>query len=134
MFASFEAYGKLGARPIPVHVARQTVIGGPTQLVVAERFPGANRAGDASATDLRREARRISTLANPHIARVREVALRGEDLVVFGDFIDGEKLREFWSFADGAERLPLEIALRVLLDVLTGPARSTRCATRPSSR
>src|SRR6185437_3245207 len=45
----------------------------------------------------------------------------GEDLVVFGDFIDGEKLREFWRLGDPAsDRLPVEIALRVLLDVLTG--------------
>ncbi len=43
--------------------------------------------------------------------------MRGDDLVVFGDFLDGEKLA---YFASPGERLPLEIALRVLLDVLTG--------------
>ena len=114
--------GEVGERPIPVYVGRQsTLAGGAAQLVVAERFAGANRSGDAAGADLRREARRISTLANPHMARVREVALRGDDLVVFGDFIDGEKLREFWRLGEAAgERLPLEIALRVLLDVLTG--------------
>jgi hypothetical protein len=122
VFAPYDVIGEVGARPIPVHVGRQSMVGGgAAQLVVAERFPGANRSGDAAGADLRREARRISTLANPHVARVREVALRGSDLVVFGDFIDGEKLREFWSFEGKAsERLPLEIALRVLLDVLTG--------------
>ena len=43
--------------------------------------------------------------------------MRGDDLVVFGEFLDGEKLTEFWRSGDG---LPLDIALRILLDVLTG--------------
>jgi hypothetical protein len=119
LFAPYEVIGELGARPIPVYVARQSALAaGGAQLAVAEHFPGACRAVDASGrTDLRREARRISTLANPHVARVREVAVRGDDLVVFGDFLDGEKLTQFWR---PGEWLPLEMALRVLLDVLTG--------------
>ncbi len=118
LFAPYEVIGELGARPIPLYVVRQTALAaGGAQLAVAEHFPGACR-GDASGrSDLRREARRISTLANPHVARVREVAVRGDDLVVFGDFLDGEKLARFWS---PGEWLPLEMALRVLLDVLTG--------------
>jgi hypothetical protein len=119
-FAPYEVVGELGARPIPLYVARPTVGGaGAVPLVVAERFEGACRAGDAAGAELRREARRISTLANPNLARVREVAVRGDDLVVFGDFLDGEKLAFFW---DSREWLPIEIALRVLLDVLTGVA------------
>jgi eukaryotic-like serine/threonine-protein kinase len=119
LFAPYEVIGELGARPIPLYVARQSALAaGGAQLAVAEHFPGACRAGDSSGrSDLRREARRISTLANPHVARVREVAVRGDDLVVFGDFLDGEKLARFWS---PGEWLPLEMALRVLLDVLTG--------------
>jgi len=126
LFAPYEVIGELGARPLPVYVARQTSLaatGG--QLVVAERFVGAGKAGDPAGSDLRREARRLTTLANPHLARVREVAVRGDDLVVFGDFIDGEKLAQFWPPAGGASSLafgalPLEVALRILLDVLTG--------------
>ena len=126
LFAPYEVIGELGARPLPVYVGRQTSLaatGG--QLVVAERFVGAGKAGDPAGSDLRREARRLTTLANPHLARVREVAVRGDDLVVFGDFIDGEKLAHFWPPAGGASShafgaLPLEVALRILLDVLTG--------------
>ncbi len=113
LFAPYEVIGELGKRAVPVYVARQSALAvGGAQLVIAEHFPGACKTGD-----LRREARRISTLANPHLARVREVAVRGDDLVVFGDFLDGEKLTQFWG---QGEWLPLEIALRVLLDVLTG--------------
>jgi len=125
-FAPYEVIGELGSRPLPVYVARQSALGAVGgQLVVAERFVGAGKAGDASGADLRREARRLTTLANPHLARVREIASRGDDLVVFGDFIDGEKIARFWPSEGGAMSLPfgplpLEVALRVLLDVLTG--------------
>jgi serine/threonine-protein kinase len=117
-FSPYEVVGELGERPIPLYVARPSVLGaGAIPLVVAECFEGACRSGDARGADFRREARRISTLANPNLARVREVAVRGDDLVVFGDFLDGEKLSHFW---DSREWLPLDIALRILLDVLTG--------------
>src|ERR1019366_7988151 len=125
-FAPYEVIGELGSRPLPVYVARQTTLatsGG--QLVVAERFAGAAKAGNAAGADLRREARRLTTLANPHLARVREIASRGDDLVVFGDFIDGEKLSQFWPSVGGTAALrfgalSLDVALRILLDVLTG--------------
>ena len=119
VFAPYQVIGELGARPTPLYVARQSALaGGGAQLVVAEHFPDRGKTGEGPGRfDLRREARRISTLASPHIARVREVAVRGDDLVVFGEFLDGEKLTEFWRPDDW---LPLDIALRILLDVLTG--------------
>ncbi len=129
-FAPYKVIGELGARPLPVYVARHLTPGSAgSHVVVAERFVGG---GDESCADFRREARRISTLANQHLARVREVVVRGQDLIVFGDFIDGEKLGALWPLGAGTsmatsgarsqphERLPLEIALRLLLDVLTG--------------
>ncbi len=118
LFAPYEVIGELGARPTPVYVARQSALAvGGAQLVVAEHFPGACRPSEIARSDLRREARRISTLANPHLSRVREVAVRGDDLVVFGDFLDGEKLGALWK---SGEWIPVDIGLRVLLDVLTG--------------
>ena len=118
LFAPYEVIGEIGTRPVQVYVARQSPIAvGGAQLVVAEHFPGACKPVAGGPSDLPREARRISTLANPHIARVREVTVRGDDLVVFGDFLDGEKLTQFWR---PGEWLPLEMAIRVLLDVLTG--------------
>ena len=129
-FAPYKVIGELGARPLPVYIARHATPGSAgVPVVVAERFVGA---GDDSGADFRREARRISTLANQHIVRVREVVVRGQDVVVFGDFIEGEKLGSLWRLEDGGlggtsgarskpgERLPLEITLRLLLDVLTG--------------
>jgi hypothetical protein len=128
-FLPYTLIGELGARPIPVYIARQSMPGSAAQMVVAERFVGG---GTEAGADLRREARRISTLANLNIARVREVVERGDDLVVFGDFVDGEKLSTLWRPSDRSspglvaprsketERLPLEMVLRFLLDVLAG--------------
>jgi hypothetical protein len=118
VFAPYEVVCAIGARPNPVYVVRSAVGagGGKSQLVIAEHFAGGGRPGQARSADLVREARRISALVNPHVARAREVAFRGEDLVVFGDFIEGEKLSELWS----PNRLTLEIALRVIIDVLSG--------------
>ena len=64
-----------------------------------------------------REARRIATLASPNLARVREVALRGDDLVVFGEFIEGERLHG--ALAPRASSRSRSRS-RVLVDVLTG--------------
>jgi serine/threonine protein kinase len=128
-FAPYKVIGELGSRPLPVYVARHATAGiAGSPVVVVERFVGA---GDEAGADFRREARRLSTLANQHILRVREVVVRGQDLLVFGDFIEGEKLGSLWRFdgeapatsgarAKPGERLPLEITLRWLLDVLTG--------------
>ncbi|HEY8087173.1 MAG TPA: hypothetical protein VIF09_05000 [Polyangiaceae bacterium] len=103
-------------RPGGVYLVRQAGASGKPQLAIAERFAGACTSGNPRGGQLVRDARRIATLATPNVARVREVTPRGEDLVVFSDFVDGERLSELWN----PEKLPLEIALRILLDALTG--------------
>ncbi|HEX8791899.1 MAG TPA: protein kinase [Polyangiaceae bacterium] len=116
-FAPYELVGTLGSRPNPVHVVRQPApAGGKPLLFVAEVFAGAARAGDERGEELVRDARRIATLASPNLARVKEVITRGDDLVVYGELLDGEKLQALWR-PDG---LPLEIALRAIVDALTG--------------
>jgi len=116
-FGPYEPVGTLGSRPNPVHVVRQPAPpGGKPLLFVAEVFLGAARADDEHGAKLVSDARRIATLASPNLARVKEVVTRGDDLVVYGELLDGEKLQELWR-PDG---LPLEIALRAIVDALTG--------------
>lgn len=116
-FAPYELVTTLGSRPNIVHVVRQPApAGGKPLLFVAEVFAGAARAGDERGAELVRDARRIATLASPNLARVKEVVTRGDDAVVYGELVDGEKLQELWR-PDG---LPLEIALRAIVDALTG--------------
>jgi serine/threonine-protein kinase len=117
LFAPHEVVRTLGARSNPPYVLRQAgagIVGKPV-LAVAERFTGAAAVGSGG-EDLASDARRIATLASPNLARVREVAIRGDDLVVIGEFVEGEKLQELWR----PDKLPLEIALRIIVDALAG--------------
>jgi hypothetical protein len=116
LFAPHELVRELGARPNPVYVVRQAsaATNSKAVLAVAERFAGV--AKTPAGEELTREARRIATLASPNLARVREVVVRGDDLVVVGEFVEGEKLHELWR----PEKLPLEIALRIIVDALAG--------------
>jgi serine/threonine-protein kinase len=118
LFAPYEMVRELGARPHPVYAVRRAApgAGGKGQLAVAERFEDAARGATGDEVAFVREARRIATLASPNLARARDVVTRGEDLVIFGEFVDGEKLAALWPPQD----LPLEIALRLILDVLGG--------------
>jgi len=99
-----------------VYVARNpSAAGGKSQLVFAELCAGGGELDTASAEWVR-DLRRIATLTSPNLSRIREVNVRGSDVVVIGEFIDGEKLAELW----GSDEMPLDVALRVLVDVLSG--------------
>jgi len=116
-FAPYELVRELGARPAGVYVVRQPAApGAKSQLMVAEPFAGLAKNADGKETDFVREARRIATLASPNLTRVRNIVLRGADVVVYSELLDGEKLTEMWRPGG----LPLEIALRAIIDVLIG--------------
>jgi serine/threonine-protein kinase len=118
-FSPYEVVREVGGCPNPVYLARTAAAGtGKSRLVVVQSFPGVAKAGNQKGAQLQREARRIATLANPNLAHVREVAVRGDDLIVVSDFIEGEKLEQRWAESGGW--LPADVALRMLLDVLNG--------------
>jgi hypothetical protein len=116
--APYEVIRELGSRPLPVLLARHPLAGGKPQLVIIERVPGAGRESDEKNAELVKAARRIAAIANPNVARVREIATRGDDLLVVGDFIDGPKLADVWRLEGNP--MPLEVVLRVLIDALNG--------------
>ncbi|HXN32635.1 MAG TPA: protein kinase, partial [Polyangiaceae bacterium] len=105
----------VGSRPSLLYVVRHAAPGATPKLFVAERFAGAANPAEAEWATFLSEARRISTLASSNVARVRELAVRGDDLVAFWDFIDGERLGETWLSG-----MPLDVSLRMVLDVLSG--------------
>jgi protein kinase-like protein len=115
-FAPYEYVRPIGSRPNQLHLVRRAAPREKPKLIVAERFIGAAAASVGQAAAFVSEARRISTLASPNVARVRELAVRGDDLVVFWEFIDGEKLADVWL----SSGLSLELSLRLILDVLAG--------------
>ena len=116
-FAPYELVRAAGARPLHAYAVRQaSAPGAKTHLFVAERFADAALGPDGKDSEFLREARRIATLTSPNLPRVRDVVVRSEDVVVYTELVDGEKLASLWRPGG----LPLEIALRVILDVLSG--------------
>jgi len=118
LFAPYELVRPIEARPVATWVVRLAGAGqaGKAQLAMAERFEGLGRKGDPRNDDFVHDARRIATLASPNVARVRDVNLRGDDVVVVSELVEGESLAAMWP----PSKLPLEIALRVIVDVLAG--------------
>jgi hypothetical protein len=83
------------------------------RLVVVERAQR-DAFEDGEIADWIRDARRLSALEHPNVARVRDVVIRRGDVLVVSEFVDGVRWGEFATSA------PLETALRVLVDALTG--------------
>ena len=107
----------LGARVVPSWAALDASAGSQPRLVVVERVTRGGEYGDQEIADWIRDARRIATLDHPNVGRVRDVVISGEEVSVVSDYVDGVR----WLEVVAAEpRPPLEVALRVLVDALTG--------------
>jgi serine/threonine-protein kinase len=108
---------ELGARAVPTWAALDSPPGGRAQLVVVERGRRGESFDDEEIGDWVRDARRLATLDHPNVARVRDVIIRSDEVLVVSEFVDGVR----WSeLARGVSAPSLEIALRVLVDALTG--------------
>src|ERR1019366_6560547 len=106
----------LGAPSVPAWAALDASVEGSERLVVADR---ARRRvfDDADIADWIRDARRLEALDHPNVARVRDVIIRSDEVLVVSEYVDGVR----WSeLAVAAPPPPLETALRVLVDVLAG--------------
>jgi serine/threonine-protein kinase len=108
---------ELGSRVVPACAALDTQPDGRTVLVVVERVARGGVYGDQEIADWVRDARRLATLEHPNVARIRDVVIRGEEVFVVGEFVDGVRWSELVA---GPQKVSLEIALRVLVDVLSG--------------
>jgi hypothetical protein len=122
----------LGAPSVPTWAALDASVEGSERLVVAGR---ARRRvfDDADIADWIRDARRLEALDHPNVARVRDVIIRSDEVLVVTEYVDGVR----WSeLAAAAPPPPLETALRVLVDVLAGlnALHNLRDATREPLR
>src|SRR5262249_52893185 len=88
---------------------------GRPHLIVVERFARGADITDEQADDWVREARLAAELQHENVVRARAIAVRRHEIGIACDLIDGERLSEL-------PPVPLEIALRILIDVLTGLA------------
>ena len=114
----YEVVRVLGERPIRSHLAYAVKGRSRRKAVVVERFARDASIPTEDILSLNRAAGALLASQPAHIVPIRDVIIDAEGLLVVSDFVDGVSLCELW----GEERLnlPLPMALRVLLDVLTG--------------
>jgi serine/threonine-protein kinase len=85
--------------------------------VVVERIERGGEHGEQDVETWVRDARHLQRLEHPNVARVRDVVVSTDEVLVVGEFVDGVR----WSeLASGVRTPSLEIALRVFTDVLGG--------------
>jgi hypothetical protein len=115
---------ELGSSAIPIFGASERRPDGTSRLVVVERVLK-RRFEDVEISAWIQDARRLMALDHPNVVRVRDVITRGDEVCVITDFIDGVRWTELalggadTGVAD-AQRPPLEAALRLFLDALSG--------------
>jgi serine/threonine-protein kinase len=86
-------------------------------LVVVERIPRHGALDDVAIAGLVRAARALIALQHPNVGRTRDVLSRSSEVLVVRELIEGVS----WADLVAAARPPpLEIKLRVLIEVLSG--------------
>jgi serine/threonine-protein kinase len=112
----FEIVRPLGA-DAAAFVARDTSIK-PSRLVVLER-PTRGVSSPEERARIVRQCKALVTLEHPKVAPVREVVERDGEVQVVCDYVDGEWLSALMAVDP---RPPVEVLLRIMLDVLEGLA------------
>jgi hypothetical protein len=110
----FQVLRPLGADQATL-VARDATSTAP-RYVVLERVTRASPVPAARAELLRR-GRALVALEHPKVVRVRDAFERDGEVLVVSDYVDGEWLSSFMMMTP---RPPLEVMLRLVLDVLEG--------------
>ena len=101
----------------PPHVRRS--LSDVFEVVILECYPGKGDPSDPAFDDVVRSAEALSGLVHWNIARVRSVAVWGDDLVVVNEGVEGETYATLTDDGRFAE-MPFPIRLRVIVDLLGG--------------
>src|SRR5690606_24978952 len=68
-----------------------------------------------------RDAECIAKNFHPNIARIKHIDATEADVTIGSEFVDGSTLADLFAItAARGQRFPLDVLVRVLLDVLTG--------------
>jgi len=111
---------KLGSARVPTYLERVLTEDGEHRFVVVERVSRGPMTEEEACESVR-DARMAAALEHPNVVRTRAIGMRLHEISVTSDYVAGERLSELWSGAPGSvATLPLEIALRILVDVSTG--------------
>lgn len=112
-----------GDRPVPTYGAHIAVKGRKADPVVIERFARDKSIHSDDVVDFTRRARAVAAASLTHVVPIREVVIDADAILLVSELVDGESLGSLWDL--GRQRqleMPLGIALRVALDVLSGLA------------
>jgi hypothetical protein len=112
----FRLLRELGSRPVATWAAIELQPNGRTRLAVVGRVARQAYA-ERDLADWIRTAEQLAKVMHPNLSRVRDVVRRADEVLVAGEFIDGVT----WAKLTASPRPPpLEMALRVFIDVLSG--------------
>ncbi|MCU0690081.1 MAG: protein kinase [Polyangiaceae bacterium] len=112
---------KLGNRHVPTHVVR--VGTGPEEgaLLAGARLQKSHGLSSDEVADLVHCGRLLAHSPHPNLARALQPVVGNDEVLLLWELIDGESMDQLCAQASGSgTRIPLEIWLRVLLDVLAG--------------
>jgi serine/threonine protein kinase len=108
---------------VPTYLERVSMADGGARLLVVERI-ARGAVTDDEAAEYVRDAHAITDLCHPNVVGATSIELRNDEISVASDLVDGERLSELWRAPDGGARpvIPIEIAVKIFIDVLTGLA------------
>jgi len=108
---------------VPTYVEKVPMPDGDARLLVVERITRGTITDDEAAEYVR-DAHAIVDLCHPNVVGATSIVLAHDEISVASDFVDGERLSDLWRTPDGETRpvMPLEIAMKIFIDVLHGLA------------
>jgi serine/threonine-protein kinase len=114
IFTALSLVKELGRRTPKVYAAHATRGTSEPELVVVERYP--KTLGEAVLATLEEDARALGTLRHPNLGGVLGTLRHEGELFVVSQWVEGELLAELRK--DRQKPLPLDVGLRVVVDVL----------------
>lgn len=110
--SGFKVVRELSARVTPTYIARRDAPAGP-ELVILQRFQSSDRAAVL--------LRCAADVSHPSACRIKSYDVAADEVVVVSELVEGETLSQLLTTPTGPPvQVPLEISLRMLLDVLAG--------------
>jgi hypothetical protein len=104
---------RLSPRGVPTFLEKAEAPDGGTRLIVVERLARGGGISDELAEDWLRDARLATEIEHDNVLCARTIVVQKTEISIVCDLVDGERLSEL-------SLMPLEIAIKILIDVLTG--------------
>jgi hypothetical protein len=106
---------RLSSRGVPTYLELIEASDGSSDLVVVERFERRPEVTDEEVDAWMRDARLVAELEHDNVVRAHSIDVSPDEIRIASNLVDGERLSDL-------SPVPVAIALRILIDVLTGLA------------